>query len=72
MAMALAALAVWLPEALLVWVEGASWGRPGAVCWRLFDAKGKPGEAGRAEERMPAWSKPAAVRAGDGRFVILY
>jgi hypothetical protein len=55
---------------LLLWSEGAAWGKGGSLAWRIFDAAGSPvGEKG-AQDSVPAWSfgAVAATRAG---FVVI-
>ena len=58
-------------ETLLVWTEGASWGRGGAVAWQVFDAQGKSASSG-TRAGVPVWSFAAAVRRGRDGFIVIY
>jgi hypothetical protein len=59
-------------ETLLVWTEGTSWGKGGAVAFQVFDKDDKPAlEKGRAEG-LKVWSLPTAFAEPDSSFVIVY
>jgi len=57
---------------LVAWVEGAGWQKGGALCWQLFDPKGKAlGPPGHTNG-VPAWSFAAAWTRADEGFEIIY
>jgi hypothetical protein len=59
-------------ETLLVWTEGTSWGKGGAVAFQVFDKEDKPmGNRGRADG-LEVWSLPTAFVERDGSFTIVY
>ena len=59
-------------DSLLVWSEGNGWNRGGTLGWPVFDAEGKPNDAGGTRPDMPVWSFPAVATRSDGTFVVAY
>jgi len=59
-------------ETLLVWTENTSWGKGGAVVWRLFDSDSKGISEEKRAEGLPAWSLATAFAEANGDFVIVY
>ncbi|CAN5893338.1 hypothetical protein BH11VER1_BH11VER1_01400 [soil metagenome] len=58
-------------ETLLIWTEGAMWGKGGELIAQFFSANGKPtGEP--LKQPLPTWSYGACATLPDGRFVVLY
>ena len=59
-------------ETILVWTEGASWQRSGALAWQVFDDAGKPiHEGGRVDGGIPVWGLPTVV-ATEAGFAIIH
>ena len=59
-------------ETLLVWTEGISFGKGGAVGWQIFDEQGQPkGPIGHADG-LPGHGNVAAVALPDGSFAVIF
>lgn len=58
-------------ETLLLWTEGAMWGKGGELVSQLFSTSGKPAGATQ-KQPLPAWSYGACTALPDGRFAIIY
>jgi hypothetical protein len=60
-------------ETILVWAEGTSWQKGGALVWQVFDHAGQPTSVrGRVEKGIPTWGLPAVVGRPDGSFLIIH
>jgi hypothetical protein len=59
-------------ETLLVWMEGAGWGKGGKLRWQLYNRAGQPLETAGEAPGIPAFSFAAAFTRPDGGFTILY
>jgi hypothetical protein len=57
---------------LMVWAEGTSWAKGGALGWQVFDAEGRPTSAAGTQPGVPVWSFGTAIARRDGGFTILY
>lgn len=58
-------------ETLLLWTEGAMWGKGGELVSQLFSTDGKP-SGPTQKQPLPTWSYGAATVLPDGRFAIIY
>ncbi|MGH9325754.1 MAG: hypothetical protein ACRD2B_03565 [Terriglobia bacterium] len=59
-------------DVLLVWTEGTSWSKGGALAWQVFNRQGEPlGGEGKVNN-LPAWSFGAVYARPDGDFTIVY
>ena len=59
-------------DTILVWTEGAGWGKGGALAWQVYGKDAKPtGENGGVAD-LPAWSFGAAFSRPDGGYTIIY
>lgn len=59
-------------ETLLVWTEGATWGKGGKVAWQVFAPDGHPTSVSGRAEGVPAWSLATACATLDDLFLIVY
>lgn len=59
-------------EALLAWLEGAAWGRGGAVAWQAYDADGRATTERGMAQGVPVWGLAAVAPLRDGTFLLLY
>lgn len=57
---------------LFVWTEGMSWNQGGTLHWQEYDRQRQPTVLGGSVGDVPAWSRPAALVDGEGRFTIFY
>jgi hypothetical protein len=57
---------------LLVWTEGMSWGRGGALAWQTFSPDGRQAGERGGTPGVPVWSFPAAIARADGGFTVFY
>lgn len=57
---------------LFAWVEGAAWGRGGALAWQIFDRNNQPVGARGHAEGIPAWSLLTGFARADGTFTLIY
>ncbi len=58
-------------ETLLLWTEGAMWGKGGELVSQCFSPQGKPVGSPK-KQPLPTWSYGAVTALPDGRFAILY
>jgi hypothetical protein len=58
-------------ETLLLWTEGAMWGKGGESVARTFDPKGDP-TGSPLRQSLPLWSHAAGAALADGRFAVIY
>jgi hypothetical protein len=59
-------------EVLMVWTEGTSFQRGGALAWQMFDTSGHAMGDGQRSDGIPAYSFAAVTARADGGFTILY
>jgi hypothetical protein len=60
-------------ETVLVWTEGTSWQKGGALAWQVFDPQGRPAsERGRLDDAIPVWGLATVVARPDGGFTIIH
>lgn len=57
---------------LLVWTEGTSWAKGGALAWQAFAPDGRATAMKGSKPGVPAWGFAAAVARPDGGFTIVY
>ena len=58
-------------QSLLIWTEGTSWQKGGALAWQIYDAQGNPLARGSKPGAVSVWGLATAYAEPDG-FVILY
>jgi hypothetical protein len=58
-------------ESVVIWTEGAMWGKGGELVVQTFDRAGKP-LSQPVRQALPLWSYGACTSLPDGRFVVFF